>query len=267
MNFALNATNEITDIELDKIMPCPYQPRRFYDRERLGELARSIRQYGVIQPVCVRKTGSLYELVTGERRLRASKIAGLRRIPSVVLEAGDRDCAALCLIENIHRQRLDFMEEAEALKALMRDFNCTVDELAHITDMSRLAIAEKLRLTRLSPDVRQIITHNALTEEHARALLSLHSTEAQKKVLAQVIKHRLDAESTRDAVESCIKQGGEVGVIRRRPHIKMNFKDIRLFADTLRRAVEQMNTTGIKTQCEIKQDNNIYSINIRLEKE
>ncbi len=265
MNLALNSSNRVVDIAVDKILPNPYQPRRSYERDSINELAYSIRQYGVIQPICIRSIrGGSYELVTGERRLRASKLAGLRYIPSVILEIGDRDSAALSLIENIHRQSLNYLEEAEAMNSLMKDFSCNQEELSHILCKSRGAIASKLRLLRLAPEVKQLLIKNNLSEEYARAILRLSRRDAQKSVLEQVIKYSLNLKKTQELIDSTIKNNGEIGIIKKQPRIKLSFRDVRVFTNTLKQAVEIMNSSGMETQYEIKQNDNLYEIKINI---
>ncbi len=268
MNLALNSTNEVMELPIERILPNPYQPRRLYNRAELEELSRSVRQYGVIQPVCVREAaGGSYELITGERRLRASKLAGLRYIPAVVLNVCDRDSAALCLVENIHRSELNYIEEAEAINSVMKDFSCSLEETAHIIGKSRQEIAAKLRLLRLTPDIRQLLIKNSLTEGHARALLRLSRHNAQKSVLEQVIKYSLNIKKTEELVDSAIKNGGEIGVLKKQPRLKLCFRDVRLFAAMLEQAVEQMNENGMQTDCEIKQQDNQYEIKINIKTE
>lgn len=268
MNLAFNTKSEVVDIAVDKILPNPYQPRRIYERNALEELARSIRQYGVIQPICIRETNTdSYELIMGERRLRASKLAGLRYIPALVLNVCDRDSAALSIIENIHRQELNYIEEAEAINDLMRDFGCTQEELAHILGKSRSVIAGKLRLLRLAPDIKQMLIKNELSESHARALLRLSRREAQKTILEQVTRFGLNVKKTEELIDSTIRTGGEIGIIKKQPRLKICFRDVRLFTNTLKQAVEQMNSSGMETQYEIKQTDNLYEIKIRIKTE
>lgn len=264
MNLALNTSNEIVDIELDKILPNPYQPRRSFERSAMDELVRSVRRYGVIQPIGVRLAGSGYELVMGERRLRASRLAGLKYIPAVVLDISDRDSAALSLIENMHRRELNYLEEADAMHSIMQDFGCTQEELAHILGKSRATIAGRLRLLRLSPDIKQMLIKNELSEGYARALLRLSRHDAQKNVLEQVTRYGLNVKKTEELIDSTIKNSGEIGIIKKHPRIKLCFRDIKLFTNTLKQAVEQMNSSGMETEYEIKQYENLYEIKINI---
>lgn len=263
MNVALNNTNEIIDLTIDSILPSPYQPRKSFDRAALEELAFSIRQYGVLQPIGVRLLGERYELVMGERRLRAAKLVGLKSIPAVVLCVGDRDSAALGLIENIQRRSLFYLEEAEAMQTIMTDFGITQGELAHILGKSRTAVACKLRLLRLSPTVKQILQKNSLSEGYARALLRLSSEAAQKKVLEQVTKYSLNLRRTEELIDSTIRTG-EIGILKRKPSVKLRFKDVRAFAETVRTTVEEMSRSGIETEYKITQHDDRYEIRINI---
>ncbi len=264
MNLALNVGNEITDIPVDKILPNPYQPRRTYERKALNELAKSIRQYGVIQPICVRSVKNGYEIISGERRLKASKLAGMQFIPAVILKISDRDCAVLSLGENIHRKDLNYIEEADAINTLMKDFNLTQEDIAHLLSRGRGEIALKLRLLRLSPAVRQMLIKNNIGEAYARALLRLSRADAQQNVLEQVIKYGLSLKKTNELIDNAIKNNGEIGIIRKSPRIKLNFRDVRMFANTIKQAVELMNISGMETDYEIKQNNNLYEIKINI---
>jgi ParB family chromosome partitioning protein len=265
MNVALNGSSEIIEIPVEGILPNPYQPRRLFERVALDELARSVRQYGVLQPICVRcLNGSVYELVMGERRLRASKLAGLKYIPAIVLDIGDRDSAALSLIENIQRQDLNYIEEAEAMRAVMNDFGYTQEELSHILGKSKSSVANKLRLLRLNGEVKDMLINNKLSENHAKALLRLSHDEARKTVLEKVTKYGLNVKRTEELVDGTIRNEKEIGVLKKRPRIKLCFRDVRLFTNTIKQAVEQMNNSGMETEYEIKQSDNLYEIKINI---
>lgn len=265
MNMALNSSNEIMELPVDKILPNPYQPRQLFDRTSLEELAGSIRRYGVLQPVCVRLiNGNVYELVSGERRLRASKMAGLKFIPAILLEVGERDSAAIGLIENIQREELNYLEEAEAMRTVMCDFGYTQAELAHILGKSQSAIANRLRLLRLDADVKDILIKNGLSERHARALLRLNNVQAQKNVLEKVAKYGLNVKRTEELIDNTIKTEGEIGVIKKRPKVKLRFSDVRIFTNTIKQIVEQLKSSGVETEYEVRQADGEYEIKINI---
>ena len=151
--------DSIAQISVDKILPNPFQPRKSFDGEALEEMSRSIKHYGVLQPITVRKISpTLYELIAGERRLRASKYAGLTKIPAIVVEMNDCDSAAAALVENLQRQDLSFMEEAEAYSSLMAIHGFTQEQIALRLGKSQSAIANKLRLLKLPESVKQYVS-------------------------------------------------------------------------------------------------------------
>lgn len=170
-------SSRVRYISLNQIRPNPQQPRRSFDEDSLSELAESIRRYGILQPLTVRRQGTGYELVAGERRLRAAAMAGLREVPCLVAQVGEEDSALLALMENLQRRDLDCWEEAEALSRLIARYGLSQEETARRLGRSQPAVANKLRLLRLPDSVRQFLQKNGLTERHARALLRLGTEE------------------------------------------------------------------------------------------
>ena len=178
---------EINYVDIEKIRPNPYQPRKKFNKISLEELCESIKQYGVIQPINVRKISvNMYELVAGERRLRAATMAGLVKVPCIVINIDDNDSAVLALIENLQREDLSYMEEAEGYNNLLNEHGFTQEELAKKVGKSQSTIANKIRLLKLPPLVKKILADNNLTERHARSLLKLHDEQLQLKVLKKV---------------------------------------------------------------------------------
>jgi ParB family chromosome partitioning protein len=189
-------------ISPDLISPNIYQPRKFFNEEAIDELAQSIKVYGIIQPLTVRKIGAdRYELVAGERRLRASKKIGLSEVPVILVDITDKDSAAIALLENLQREDLNFMEEAEAYHNLIKDHNYTQEQLAETIGKKQSTIANKIRLLKLDPEVRVVLLENKLTERHARALLKLPSPELQKKILKDIISKGLNVKKTEELIE------------------------------------------------------------------
>lgn len=189
-------------ISPDLISPNIYQPRKFFNEEAIDELAQSIKVYGIIQPLTVRKIGAdRYELVAGERRLRASKKIGLSEVPVILVDITDKDSAAIALLENLQREDLNFMEEAEAYHNLIKDHNYTQEQLAETIGKKQSTIANKIRLLKLDPEVRVVLLENKLTERHARALLKLPSSELQKKILKDIISKGLNVKKTEELIE------------------------------------------------------------------
>ena len=215
---------KLREIGVDKISPNPQQPRRIFDGAALEELADSIRRFGVITPLTVRRTGEGYLLIAGERRLRAARMAGLRTVPCYILEADDRRSAELALVENLQRRDLDPFEEAEGLLRLTRDFGLTQQQAAQQVGKTQSAVANKLRLLRLCPETIAIIRAHHLTERHGRALLALEAEQDEYAIATMLydMKEYLDGgaevyplrEALEDAyvwllIQEAVKRPGE----------------------------------------------------------
>ena len=181
----------ITEIELDRIVPNEYQPRKAFDDEKLKELAASIREQGVIQPVIVHRAGSGYELIAGERRWRASRLAGLKTIPALIKEATKRDLLEMALIENIQREDLNALEAAEAYKRLQDEFKLTQEDLAKRVGKERSTVTNFLRILHLPKEIKQELAGGALSMGHAKALLSLERSRDQIHAAALIVKKGL----------------------------------------------------------------------------
>ena len=205
-----NMNKEIMNIKVDNIFPNTYQPRKFFNEEALNELSQSIKEHGIIQPITVRKMGDKFELVAGERRWRAARIAEFEVIPCNVIEITDTESAEIALLENLQREDLNFMEEAEAYYNLIKDHKFTQEELAQRMGKKQSTIANKLRLLKLSEKVRILCLENNLTERHARALLSLPNEELQLKVVKKVIANSLNVKKTEELINTeLLKLAGE----------------------------------------------------------
>lgn len=252
--FKTDKKARLMELPLENIVTNPRQPRKIFDNEGLVELSESIRRYGVIQPITVRKKGDTYELIAGERRLRACKLAGIPTIRSMIIEVNSCDSAALALIENLQRENLNFMDEAEAYSNLIIDFGLTQEELANRMGKTQATIANKLRILRLEPSVKKIIRENDLTERHARALLKIPEVEDQLKVLGVVCARDLNVKQTEELIESVLlpKKKSEP---TQKP--KRLFRDVRIFVNTIRQAVDLMIQSGVNANCE-KVENDEY---------
>ena len=179
-------------IPINDIRPNPQQPRRRFDSESLQELAASIAAYGILQPITVRQQGAVYELVAGERRWRAARIAGLRQVPCLLARVDEEDAALLALIENLQRRDLDYMEEAAAIARLLRRYGLSQQQAAEKLGRSQSAVANKLRLLRLEEPVAEALHHYGLTERHARALLRLEDPEQRLAAVEHIGKNQLN---------------------------------------------------------------------------
>ncbi len=237
-------------VSIDSIRPNPYQPRKQFNKQALDELCESIKQYGVLQPINVRKLShSTYELVAGERRLRASTMAGLTEIPAIIINVDDNDSAVMALIENLLREDLSYMEEAEGYCNLINEHGFTQEELAHKIGKSQSTIANKIRLLKLSPLVKKILADNNLTERHARALLKLHDEQLQLKVLKLVCERGLNVKKTEELVEKAIEKYSKDSR-QRSSDKKMTkaIKDVRIFVNTIRQAIDIMKQSGVNAK-------------------
>ena len=237
-------------ISIDSIRPNPYQPRKQFNKQALDELCESIKQYGVLQPINVRKLShSTYELVAGERRLRASTMAGLSEIPAIIINVDDNDSAVMALIENLLREDLSYMEEAEGYCNLINEHGFTQEELAQKIGKSQSTIANKIRLLKLSPLVKKILADNNLTERHARALLKLHDEQLQLKVLKLVCERGLNVKKTEDLVEKAIEKYSK-DARQRSSDKKMTkaIKDVRIFVNTIKQAIDIMKQSGVNAK-------------------
>lgn len=259
-NLAVVKTREIIDIPVEKIRSNPYQPRKVFDMKAIEDLSKSIKMYGVMQPISVRFiNGTSYELVAGERRLKASKMAGLNTIPAIVININDKDSAAISLIENIQRENLGFFEEAEGICNLMKDFSYTQEEVARVLGKGQSTIANKIRVLKLSPVVKNMISENDLTERHARALLRIDDENLQMEILNKVVKFGLNVKRTEELIEQALNNREE-----KEKEIVINRKtdNIRLFKNTIKKAVEQMQILGIETEYSMEKQGDMYEITI-----
>ncbi|MDO4287639.1 MAG: ParB/RepB/Spo0J family partition protein [Eubacterium sp.] len=193
-------------IPVDKILPNPNQPRKHFEKAAIDELAESIKAYGVIQPIQVRRlSDEFYELVSGERRLRASKEAGLETIPAIMVTMSDKDSAVVAIVENVQREDLTFFEEAESYRQLMEYYDLTQDKIAELLGKSQSFVANKIRLLKLPKDIIDRIVEAGLSERHARALLRIPDIELQTEVLNQIIKKDMTVKKTEELVEKIRK--------------------------------------------------------------
>lgn len=238
---------EILSIPVNDIKPNPYQPRKTFNWNDLDELAQSIYQNGLLQPVTVREAyGGRYELVAGERRLRASKMAGLACIPAIVVEISEEKTAVFAVIENLQRENLHFFEEAEAIEQLSRTFGMNRDKIAKKLGKSPSAVSNKLRLLKLPLDIRERITNAGLTERHARAVLRLPEYNLMLEVVEAVIANGLNVAQTEQVVAQLLEDNKPYKPKKEdKPRNIKVFKDIRLFVNTLDHAVLTMKNNGI----------------------
>lgn len=229
-------------IPLGRIRPNPQQPRRSFDEEGLAELAASIRSCGILQPLTVRRAGEGYELVAGERRLRAARIAGLREVPCLVAQVGEEDSALLALMENLQRRDLDCWEEAQAIARLISRYGLSQEEAARRLGRAQPTVANKLRLLRLPEDVRALLRENGLTERHARALLRLQDPEVQRRAAGDMVRRGMNVAQAEAYVEKLLQSAQVTPPRGRSTYI---IKDVRLFLNSVDRGLHLMRQTGV----------------------
>lgn len=267
------APDQVLNLELNKLVPNPYQPRKVFDEMQLEELTRSIKELGVIQPIVVRKAGEKYEIVAGERRFRASEKAGLTQIPAVVRDFTDRELAEVALIENLQRADLNYFEEAEGYYRLIQDFSLTQEEVAARVGKSQPTIANKLRLLKLDPLVRENIMVELLTERHIRALLKLRSPEEQMLILKEIYQNELTVRDTEVLIDDFLagrvtfqeEEGiDEDKVPQKRQRIKRIFKDMRIYLNTIKSAVTTIEESGLDVQMSQADFDDYIELTIRL---
>ena len=232
-------------LDVAEIRPNPHQPRRTFEAQGLAELADSIRSYGILQPLTVRRTESGYELVAGERRLRAAKMAGERQVPCLVARVGEEDSALLALMENLQRRDLDCWEEAEAIARLITTYNLTQEQAAEKIGKSQSAVANKLRLLRLSRAVRDSLRQKDLSERHARALLRLGDEHEQLCALEEIARRGYNVARTEEYVEQLLQQNRQTPPQGRATYI---IKDVRLFLNSVERGLGIMRRAGVDAQ-------------------
>ena len=229
-------------IPLGRIRPNPQQPRHSFDEEGLAELAASIRSCGILQPLTVRRAGEGYELVAGERRLRAARIAGLREVPCLVAQVGEEDSALLALMENLQRRDLDCWEEAQAIARLISRYGLSQEEAARRLGRAQPTVANKLRLLRLPEDVRALLRENGLTERHARALLRLQDPEAQRRAAGDIVSRGMNVAQAEAYVEKLLQSAQVTPPRGRSTYI---IKDVRLFLNSVDRGLHLMRQAGV----------------------
>ncbi len=249
-------------VDVDKIIPNPHQPRTIFHEEDLVELCQSIKEHGIIQPLTVRKVEDHYELIVGERRLRASKLAGLEQVPVMIKEFSDEESAAIALVENLQRKDLDFIEEALGYQKLIKKFGMTQQELAQKVGKSQSTVANKLRLLKLPEEIQSVLVTNNLTERHARSLLKLEKEEDQKIVLQEIIERELTVRDTDNLVENLINRKKDV---KKNTVIRV-FKDLRLYTNTLWATIKELKQGGLDVQVEELENEEFVEFKIRLPK-
>ena len=258
----LSDNSKLLTVPIDSVIPNPFQPRKTFADDSLQELANSVKLYGVLQPLLVAQLdGGQYLLIAGERRLRAAKLAGLAHIPVLAGCFNSQEVAEVALIENLQREDLHFLEEAEGYELLLQEFSITQEQMAERVGKKQSTISNKLRLLKLSPAVRQIIREQTLTERHARALLALDGEASQKSVLQAIVENGLNVRQTEALIESLSEPAEAAPVGRKR--IKV-IRDVRIFLNTIKKVVGDLKGTGVKVKVKQDVDGNDIVLTMRI---
>ncbi len=266
--FSEEVQRKIVDIPLNRVDTNPRQPRRFFDIASLTELASSINEYGVIQPITVRKkSDGRFIIIAGERRYRASCMAKKRTIPAIVVNLSDEESAAISLLENLQRKDLTFFEEAEGYAHLINEYGMTQEELSEKLGKSQSAIANKLRLLKLDEETKTQIFEANLTERHARALLRLPTKKAREKAIKTITERKLTVAESEALIDKMAFQEAEnkrFGSFK--ASLSESAKRQRVFCSTINKAIKMINKSGIATQIEQTEDDNSYIYKISIKK-
>ena len=255
---------KVVKVPIDTIFPNPYQPRKNFDDAALEDLSSSIAQYGVLQPLLVSPAeDGRYMLIAGERRLRASKMAKLAEVPVIISEYTSQQIAEIALIENLQREDLHYLEEAEGYEKLMNQFHITQEAMAARVGKKQSTIANKLRLLRLSAPVRKVLMDAELSERHARALLKLPDDEKRLKVLETIVAKNLSVRQTEEYINKLLDGKSEE---KRKRMVIVN--DVRIYLNSIKQVVDAVKTAGIPVAMEqtLEGDEVIISVRIKNQK-
>ncbi len=253
-------------IEMDQIEPNQHQPRKNFNEESLKELASSIASYGLIQPICVRKQKEgKFEIIAGERRYRAALMAGMLKIPSVIMTLGDEDASAIALIENLQREDLNQIEEAKAYVALLESLKVNQNQLAERIGKKQSTIANKIRLLKLNEAIQQMIISGQLTERHGRALLKLDKDSIRIEVANRIIKNNLTVKETEKLIDDIIEKVQQKDEAKSKGSIR-NFINYKIYVNTIKHAYKEILKTGVSANFEEKEYEDHIEVLVRIPK-
>ena len=256
----------IMELSIAEIQLNPFPPRLYFDPAQLEELSNSIREYGVLQPVIVRLVDGKYQLVSGERRFRASMLAGKESIPALIRQLSDREVAEMALIENLQREDLNYFEEAEGYARLIQEFQITQEEVAKKMGKSQPTIANKLRLLQISQRVRKEISVDVITERHVRSLLKLKNEEQQLDVLNRIYKNNLNVRQTDDLIENVLIAEEENIREQKKKKMMKAIKDMKIFVNTIKGTVKTIQDAGMPAEISESENDEYLEVVIRLPK-
>ncbi len=255
----------LVNINIKDIAPNKNQPRKSFDEYELFRLSESIRVNGIIQPLTVRKTENGYLLIAGERRLKAAKAAGLKKVPCIVVNVNGETAAAYSIIENLQRADLTLFEQAEGINRLINDYGISQLEAAERLGIAQSTLSNKLRILRLSEAERERITAARLTERHARALIRIEEELSRRRILDKVIAENMSAKECEDYIDAIINPVKTQET--KKPTRKSGIADVRLFSNSLNRLIDTMVAAGIKASRKKQENKDYIEYRIRIQKQ
>ena len=258
-----NKQSKLKEIDIDSVYPNPNQPRKMFSKEEIEQLSSTIREYGLIQPITVRPSLSGYELIAGERRLKACRLAGLKTITAYVIDVEQSDSAMMALIENVQRQDLHFFEEAVAIGRLIKEHNLTQEKVSQALGKKQSTIANKLRLLKLDKEVMSLIINYALTERHARALLKIDGVPLQKMIIESIYKKGLNVKRTEELIDTILK--GENTKAKNNLASKF-ICDNRIYINSVRAVYNSIKDKGVNTDFDVKEEDKRIVVSIIINK-
>ncbi len=257
--------NNIVNIDINKIIPNKNQPRKSFEDKALAELSLSIKNYGIIQPITVRKIyDDIYEIIAGERRFRAVKLLGMDSIPSVIIDTGEEESAAMALIENLQREDLDFIEEAMAFERLIEDFGLNQTKLAEKLGKSQSTIANKMRILKLPESVKIKIKEGGLSERHARALLKIEDEELLLSLVDKIVKKELNVSETEKLIKS-ITEDFNKKKTKDKKYVR-NFINYKIYINTIKNAYNEIIKTGVNAKFEQEESEEFIELKVKIPK-
>lgn len=254
-----HAQRSIARIPIESIVPSPFQPRRSFEDQSISELAESIRQHGLLSPLLVRRIDAgQYELIAGERRLRALRHLNLTNAEAIVLSAFDGECALLALVENLQREDLHFLDEAEAFRAILDGHTLTQEQLAGSLSISPSALANRLRLLKLTDEVRSAVRSSTLTERHARALLRLNDPNRQLELIRECTDKHLSVKQLESRIEQLNR------TLPRHPRVSPLIRDNRIIINAVLDTVKELNRIGVRVESRVEERNGDVEVIVRI---
>lgn len=256
--------DEIVQIKLKEIIPNQFQPRTVFEEDKIEELAQTLRTHGMIQPIVVRKLEeNKYELIAGERRLRAAETLEWESIPSIIRSLSDTETASIALVENIQREQLTVIEEAHAYKQLIKLHSLTQEALAQRLGKSQSTIANRLRLLNLPEVVQEALLNKQILERHARALMKLKNENDQRRFLQEIIEHDLNVRETDELIEQFLTKKDEKPKKQTKQWVS---KDVRIATNTIKRSIQMITKAGIDVETKEEDLDDFYQVTIRIKK-